>query len=43
MTENVQSEPSYRIDAPGLLRFYVIAGAVALTTFLGERKKLGEI
>lgn len=33
-TENVQGKPSYGIDAPGLLRFFFIAGAVALTIFL---------
>ena len=34
MAENVQSKPSYGIDAPGLVRFFFIAGAVALTIFL---------
>ena len=34
MAENVQSKPNYGIDAPGLLRFFFIAGAVALAIFL---------
>ncbi|ARV58136.1 hypothetical protein BZZ01_05340 [Nostocales cyanobacterium HT-58-2] len=32
--ENVQSKPNYGIDAPGLVRFFFIAGAVALFIFL---------
>lgn len=32
--ENVQSKPDYGIDAPGLVRFFFIAGAVALASFL---------
>ncbi len=34
MFENVQTKPNYGIDAPGLVRFFFIAGAVALTIFL---------
>lgn len=34
MAENVQSKLNYGIDAPGLLRFFFIAGAVALAIFL---------
>ncbi len=33
-SENIQGKPNYGIDAPGLLRFFFIAGAVALTIFL---------
>ena len=33
-TENVQGKPNYGIDAPGLLGFFFIAGAVALTISL---------
>jgi hypothetical protein len=33
MTDNVQSKPDYSIDAPSLLRFFFIAGAVALAIF----------
>ncbi|MBW4523285.1 MAG: class I SAM-dependent methyltransferase [Scytolyngbya sp. HA4215-MV1] len=34
MAKNVQSKPNYGIDAPGLLRFFFISGAVALAIFL---------
>ena len=34
MSENVQSKPNYGIDAPGLVRFFFIGGATALTIFL---------
>ena len=34
MAENIQSKPNYGIDAPGLVRFFFIAGATALTIFL---------
>jgi arsenite methyltransferase len=33
--ENVQSKPDYGIDAPGLVRFFFMAGAVALAICLG--------
>lgn len=33
-TQIVQGKPNYGIDAPGLLRFFFIAGAVAFTIFL---------
>jgi arsenite methyltransferase len=33
MAANIKSKPNYGIDAPGLLRFFFIAGAVALTIF----------
>jgi arsenite methyltransferase len=32
--ESVQSKPDYGIDAPGLVRFFFIAGAVALVICL---------
>jgi arsenite methyltransferase len=32
--ETVQSKPNYGIDAPGLVRFFFIAGAVAIVIFL---------
>lgn len=32
--QNLQSKPNYGIDAPGLVRFFFIAGAVALAIFL---------
>jgi arsenite methyltransferase len=32
--ENIQSKPDYGIDAPGLLRFFFLAGAVALAICL---------
>ena len=32
---NAYEEPAYGIDAPGLMRFFFIAGVVALTLFLG--------
>ncbi len=34
IAENVQSKPNYGIDAPSLVRFFFIAGAVALVIFL---------
>lgn len=34
MAENAQSRPSYGIDAPGLMRFFFVFGAIALAVFL---------
>jgi arsenite methyltransferase len=34
VTENALSKPDYGIDAPGLMRFFFVAGMVALAIFL---------
>jgi len=41
MAENIRSKPNYGIDAPGLVRFFFIAGAVALAIFLVVLFSLG--
>lgn len=41
MAKDIQSKPNYGIDAPGLVRFFFIAGAVALAIFLVVLFSLG--
>lgn len=33
--DKIRNKPNYGIDAPGLVRFFFIAGAVALVLFIG--------